>query len=320
MSPLILVFAAACAVSLLGVTAFLLLGRGDKAHRRRLERARAPLADLAPTDGPEAEADIFRSAPGGGRSSRLLGLVESRYPLLNVRGTLPRAVAAGAAAAVGLWFAMWLLRIPSGWWTMPLVGLGGVGAAWYAISWFHARVAAEFTRQFPEIVDQIVRLSGAGVPPLEAITVVAEDAQPPVQPILRSVCDGLAAGLDADTALLAVAARVRLTEFTLFAAVVRLQRRAGGGISGALSNLSRTLRERRSTALKARASTAQTRLTLLVLSAMPVLVLVAQKFISPQSVDILFGTDQGTTLLHWGCGLIVMGLLAARTIAARVEQ
>ena len=320
MSPLVLVFAAACTVSLLGVTAFLLLGRGDKAHRRRLERARAPLADLAPTDGPEAEADIFRSAPGSGRSSRLLGLVESRYPLLNVRGTLPRAVAAGAAAAVGLWFAMWLLRIPSGWWTMPLVGLGGVGAAWYAISWFHARVAAEFTRQFPEIVDQIVRLSGAGVPPLEAITVVAEDAQPPVQPILRSVCDGLAAGLDADTALLAVAARVRLTEFTLFAAVVRLQRRAGGGISGALSNLSRTLRERRSTVLKARASTAQTRLTLLVLSVMPVLVLVAQKFISPQSVDILFGTDQGTTLLHWGCGLIVMGLLAARTIAARVEQ
>ena len=320
MSPLVLAFAAACAVSLLGAAAFLLLGRGDKAHRRRLERARAPLADLALVDGAEAEADIFRSAPGGGRPSRLVRLVESRYPLLNVRGALPRAIAVGVAAAVGLWFAMWFLRVPSGWWTMPIVGLGGAGAAWYAMSWFHARLAAEFTRQFPEIVDQIVRLSGAGVPPLEAIAVVAEDAQPPVQPILRSVCDGLTAGLDADAALLAVSGRVRLAEFTLFAAVLRLQRRAGGGVSAALSNLSHALRERRSTALKARASTAQTRLTLLVLSVMPVLVLTAQKFISPQSVDILFGTDQGRTLLHWGCGLILMGLLAARTIAARVEQ
>ena len=320
MSPLVLAFAAACAVSLLGAAAFLLLGRGDKAQRRRLERARAPLADLAPGDGAEAEADIFRSAPGGRRPSRFVRLVESRYPLLNVRGTLARAIAVGVAAAVGLWFAMWFLRVPSGWWTMPIVGLGGAGAVWYAMSWFHARLATEFSRQFPEIVDQIVRLSGAGVPPLEAIAVVAEDAQPPVRPILRSVCDGLSAGLDADAALLAVSGRVRLAEFTLFAAVVRLQRRAGGGVSAALSNLSHTLRERRSTALKARASTAQTRLTLLVLSVMPVLVLVAQKFISPQSVDILFGTDQGRTLLHWGCGLILMGLLAARTIAARVEQ
>ena len=155
------------------------------------------------------------------------------------------------------------------------------------------------------------RLSGAGVPPLEAIAVVAEDTRPPVQPVLRSVCDGLIAGLDADTALISVARRVRIAEFTLFTAVLRLQRRSGGGISSTFANLSLALRQRRSTALKAHSSTAQTRLTLLVLSLMPVLVLVAQSFIAPQSVDILFGTDTGNTLLHWGVGLVIAGLLVA---------
>ena len=132
--------------------------------------------------------------------------------------------------------------------------------------------------------------------------------------------DGLLAGLDADIALRMACDRVRIAEFTLFAAVIRLQRRAGGGISGAFSNLAETLRERRKTALKAHASTAQTRLTLLVLMLMPVLVLVSQKFIAPQSVEILFGTEQGTTLLRWGTGLIVAGLLVARSIAARAMR
>ena len=186
---------------------------------------------------------------------------------------------------------------------------------------FQARLATEFARQFPEIIDQIVRLSGAGVPALEAIAVVAEDARPPVQPILRDVCDALAAGLDADTALRMVSARVRLAEFAMFAAVIRLQRRSGGGDLGARSPTSpHALRERRGTALKARSSTAQTRLTLLVLTVMPVFVLIAQKFISPESVDILFDPEQGGGLLHWGVGLIVAGLLVARTMATRVEQ
>lgn len=320
MNVFVLACAAGGAVSLLGAVAFLFLRRGDRELRRRLQRTASPLADLAAADGQATETEILRSAGGRSQSPGLWRAVERRYPLLGARRALPRAAAIGIGAAGGVWFSMWFLKIPSGWWTIPLVAIGGVAATWYALSWFHARLTTEFTRQFPEIIDQIVRLSGAGVPPLEAIAVVTEDARPPVQPVLRNVCDGLIAGLDADVALISVARRVRIAEFTLFTAVLRLQRRSGGGVSTAFANLSLTLRQRRNTALKAQASTAQTRLTLLVLTVMPALILVAQKFISPQSVEILFGTDRGTTILHWGVGLIATGLLLARAIAARGER
>ena len=303
---------------LLAIAFLLLQQRRDRGLRRRLRDASEPLTGR--DEDHAATMVIFRPNDGRSRSARFWRYLESRYPLLNVRKTLTPAVGIGLAAAAGVWFSMWFLRIPNGWWTMPLVGLGGVLAIGYAMSWFQARQATEFTRQFPEIIDQIVRLSGAGVPALEAISVVAEDARPPVQPVLRSVCDGLIAGLDAETALRTVSARVRLSEFSLFAAVILLQRHSGGGVSSAFSNLSRALRDRRSTALKAQASTAQTRLTLMVLSLMPVLTLVGQNFISPQSVQILFGTDRGASLLQWGVGLIVTGLLVARTIAARGER
>ena len=339
MSPIVLALAAA------GGVALVILGAGgamfgwrrsrDRNLRRRLGRAAALAGPAAAGDATArsdasgagaarrssaAEESIFRPTEKRSWLSGLRNRIESRYPLVKARRALPASAGIGLAGAGGCWFSMWFLSVPPGWWTMPAVGLAGAGAGWYALRSIQARQVAEFIRQFPEIVDQIVRLAGAGVPALEALSVVTEDAPEPIEPILRNVRDGLLAGLDADIALRMACDRVRIAEFTLFAAVIRLQRRAGGGISAAFSNLAETLRERRKTALKAHASTAQTRLTLLVLMLMPVVVLVAQKFIAPQSVEILFGTEQGTTLLRWGTGLIVAGLLVARSIAARAMR
>ena len=320
MSALTVQLVAAAWLALLGGGAWTWRRVRDKRVRRRVQRATAMHGGEEGTATPGAEVSIFR--PVGSRSwlARLGQRVETRYPLLDARRALPKAAAFGLAMGAGAWGAMWFLEVASGWWTMPSVAAAAVAAAWYALSWFQARRATEFVRQFPEVVDQIVRLAGAGVPPLQAIAVVSEDAKPPVAPILRSIRDELMAGLDADITLRAASERVRLAEFTLFTAVIGLQRRAGGGISAPFSNLAATLRERRSTALKARASTAQTRLTLLVLTLLPVVVLVAQNFIAPQSVEILFNSEQGQVLLRLGIGLIVAGLLIARNIGTRYER
>ena len=288
--------------------------RRDKVLLRRMGRAASPLTGTAAGELSPTGDSIFRAASPRSGLSRF---VESRYPLLELHRALPRALGAALLAAAAGWFAIWFLKIPAGGWTPGLAGLAGAWGFWYALGWLQARQEAEFVRVFPEIVDQVVRLAGAGVPSLEALSVVVGDAPKPVGPILRGVRDGLEAGLDPDVALRAATERLGMAEFTMFAAVLRLQRRSGGGVSTAFSNLSSTLRERRQTALKTHASTAQSRLTLLILSVMPVLILVAQKFISPGSVDVLFGTDRGTTLLQVGVGLIVLGILVARALVAR---
>ena len=297
-------------------------GRGrfvsrDKVLLRRMRRAAAPLTGSA-SAGMVAglEESIFRSSENRSALSWLWRAIESRYPLLDARRAVPLAAGASVAAAILCWFSIWFLKVPAGGLTLPLAGLAGMGGIWHAMRWQQERQELEFIRLFPEIVDQIVRLAGAGVPSLEAVSAVAADASPPVQPVLRSLCDALLAGVDADTALRMASDRLRLAEFTMFAAVLRLQRRSGGGISAAFANLAQTLRERRASALKIRASTAQSRLTLFVLAMMPVAVLVAQKFITPASVDMLFGTEDGTFLLQVGVGLVVAGLLVARGLIA----
>ena len=288
----------------------------NKRLRERLRRTAGLLSNSARVEL-EPEDSIFRTIRSRSRLSRL---VEARYPLIEPRRALVRMVLAAVGGGVAAWLSMWFLKISLGWWSIPLLCLVSLAGARYAVSSMHARKEVQFIRQFPEIVDQIVRLAGAGVPPLEAISIVAEDSQPPVEPALREVCDALNAGLDAETALELTARRIRLVEFTLFASIIRLQRRAGGGISTTFLNLSATLREDRAIALKARASTAQTRLSLLVLTLMPVVVLAAQKFISPESVHVLFNTEHGILMLRVGIALIVVGLLIARIISARLKQ
>ena len=294
---------------------------GGKVLQHRLRRAAAPLAGPAAGETrAEGQQSIFRKTERRSRIEWLRRPIESRYTLLDARRAFPVSVGAGLAAAAFAWASISFLKMPVGGWTLPVCGIVGVGGLWYAFGWQQARQEAAFVRQFPEVVDQIVRLAGAGVPSVEALTVVAADAPQPIRPILDDLCDSLLAGIDTDVALRMATERTKLAEFTMFAAVIRLQRRSGGGISTAFANLSKTLRERHKTALKAHASTAQSRLTLLVLSVMPVLVLLGQKFTSPASVEILFGTEQGTTLLQVGTGLIVVGLLVARAIAARAAR
>ena len=324
MSPLVVMVAAGAwglAILAAGIVMLRRQGAaGNKALKRRLARAAAPLAGPAAAEDAGGQESIFRPTERRSRLAWLWERIGSRYPLLEPGPALSAALGAGAGAAGATWFALWFLKAPEGWWTIPALVLAGAGGVWYMLGLLQTRQEAAFIKQFPEVVDQIVRLAGAGVPALEALSVVVEDAPQPIEPVLRGVCDGLLAGLDVDVVLQSACERVRLAEFTMFAAVLRLQRRAGGGVSTAFANLSETLRERGKTALKARASTAQTRLTLLVLSVMPALVLVAQKFIAPDSVDILFNTESGTSLLRWGIALIVLGLLAARGIAARATS
>ena len=305
-------FLAAC---LLAGGAWMLAYVRASALKPRIQRVAASMADDGDASGIEIAQSVFRTER---KRAWLWDRIEAWYPLLQG----PRAVGVAGGVAVGVGLGLWavmrlILQIPGGpWLTLGVLG-GTIASGYGALIWLQAREAKKFTQQFPEVVDQIVQLSRTGMPPLEALSNVVPDVPPPIQGVLEAVRNGLAAGLDADRTMKTVAARVRIPEFTLFCAVLRLQRRAGGGVSEALGNLTGTLRERRKTALKAHSSTAQTRLTLIVLILLPIVVLAMQKFTAPETVDILFNTPNGLFVLRIGIGLIALGVGVAYLMIAR---
>ena len=311
MSPLLIVAAAAGLFLVAGTWVVVWLGGrpAEAGLERRLGAVAARLGGEGAAADDGAQASVLRRRRS---KSWVSERIDRRFCMLEGRGAFSKAIALGFLVAVAAAVAAVLLRFGT---LVPILA----PAAWAAGSWSLLAIwdsgrRKQFVKQFPEIVDHVVRLTRTGLPAVESVSVVSEDAPEPVRSLLKQVSDDLSSGLDPEVVLRGMAARLRIPEFTLFSAALCLQRTTGGGISTALGNLSATLRARLELEMKAQASTAQTRITLLVLSAVPVLVLGAQSLINPQAVDMLFDSP---ALLRWGVGLIVVGLLMARGIAAR---
>lgn len=285
--------------------------------KRRLNRVAAILKGGTLPDAATGESvSVFREQRS---KSRLVERLERHFPLLDIRQVLPKAVGLGVLGmlAVGLGAAFTGFGLFAILFFLPI---GGLGCSWAVLAMQDAGQRKEFTKIFPETTDQVVRLVRAGVPSMEAISIVAQEAPPPVGEILRKIASAVAAGLDPETVIRRSAARVRIPAFSLFSAAVCLQITTGGSISGPLGNLSATLRARREVGLKAESSTAQTRLTLAIISLVPVVVVAIQNFTHPQAFETLFYTESGGTLLRYGIGLILSGLLVARALSARVGR
>lgn len=312
MNPVLIVAVAAGVLLIAGMCVVVWMGGrpGEASLERRLDAVAALCGgEGALADGGDAQASAFRRRRS---KSWVSERIDRRFCMLEGRGALSKAVGLGFLVAVAAAVAAFLMRFGA---LVPILA----PAAWAAGTWSILTVwdsgrRKEFVKQFPEIVDHIVRLTRAGLPAVESVSVVSEEAPEPVGSLLKQISDDLSSGLDPEVVLRGMAARLRIPEFTLFSAALCLQRTTGGGISAALGNLSATLRARLELEMKAQASTAQTRMTLLVLSGVPVLVLGAQSFTNPEAVDILF---ESPMLLRSGVGLVVVGLLVARGIAAR---
>ena len=309
MNPL-LIPAATAVLLVVGVSVALWpnVRSGDVDVERRLRLVAAVLGESA-TAGESADVGLFRRRR---EQFWLYDWIERRFSMLEGRRALPRAAALGLLLAGAAGVAALLLQFGT---LLTLV----VPAAWVAgslavLRMWNASRRADFVKRFPEVEDHVVRLTRTGLPPVEAISAVAEETQGPVKRIMKQISDELSSGLDPEAVLRGTAARVRIPEFTLFSAAICLQRTTGGAISAALGNLSTTLRARMEVELKAHASTAQTRITLWVLSAVPVFVLAAQSYVNPSAIQEL---SRNPALLRWGVGLIVLGLLVARGIASR---
>ena len=307
-------------VALLIETLCVMLWMDNRAEQkvldRRMRRIAARLSgETLHDDNNDTEISVFRDRR---TKSWLLDSLDQQFSMINARQTLPKAVGLGVLAA--LVAGLGAVLADFGWLAVLLVPAGGLGASWAVLAMQDAGQRTEFTKLLPESVDHVVRLMQAGLPSVEAISVVAEEAPPPINGVMHDISEAVSAGLDPETVIRRTAARVRIPEFTLFSAAVCLQMTTGGGIAGALGNLSATLRSRRESELKAKSTTAQTRLTLVIISLVPVIVLFTQNFTNPQAVEILFHTESGTSLLRYGIGFIVVGLLAARGLAARAVR
>lgn len=180
---------------------------------------------------------------------------------------------------------------------------------WNAGSFVESRKRDAFCRRLVTAVEDFQRLVRFGTSSLRALRSVAQNVEEPLAGSLRSILRETELGITLEQAMAREAHRIRMGELAMLAAIISTQSGTGGSLSEAVGNLADMLRERQDSNTRLKAATAESKITLAILAAVPLLAVAIQAFLQPDIVNTLLGDARH--LLGIGVALIVSGLFVS---------
>ena len=217
------------------------------------------------------------------------------------------------SAGIGLAFFVVAFAVGPG--LLPALGIGFAGAFGlprWMLSYLKKRREQKFLAAFPDAVDIIVRGVKAGLPLLDCLKMITQEAPEPIKSEFRVIVDTQAIGMPLGEACGKLYERTPVAEANFFAIVVGIQQRAGGNLSEALSNLSRVLRDRKKMKAKITAMSQEAKASAGIIGALPICVMVLVYLTSKDYITLLFTEQLGHLMLAGSAVWMTMGILVMK--------
>jgi tight adherence protein B len=193
-------------------------------------------------------------------------------------------------------------------------GLAGFFIPYAYASHMRNKRFQKFEEKFPEAIDTLARAVRAGHAFTTALEMIANEVSEPVAGEFRQLFEEQKFGLPVRDALLNLTERVPLVDVKFFVTAVMLQRETGGNLAEILDNLSYVIRERFKILRQVRVHTAQGRLTMVLLMALPPTIVVIMRLLNPAFIQPLFADPLGHALIVGGITLQTLGYFVIRKI------
>jgi len=172
----------------------------------------------------------------------------------------------------------------------------------------------KFDELFPEAIDTLARAVRAGHAFTTALEMITNEISEPVAGEFRQLYEEQKFGMPVRDALLNLTERMPSVDVKFFVTAVMLQRETGGNLAEILDNLSYVIRERFKIQRQVRVYTAQGRLTMALLMAMPPIIVAVMMSLNPAFISPLFSDPIGHMLLVGGITLQTVGYFVIRKI------
>ena len=161
----------------------------------------------------------------------------------------------------------------------------GAGLPHMAISFLMARRIKNFTANFPDAIELLVRGLKSGLPVSETLSVIAKEIAGPVSEEFKLVVEKIKIGKSMEDALQETADRLGTAEFQFFVITLAIQRETGGNLAETLANLADVLRKRAQMKLKIRAMSSESKASAYIVGSLPFFVfgmiwMVNQKYLA----------------------------------------
>jgi tight adherence protein B len=134
------------------------------------------------------------------------------------------------------------------------------------------------------------------------------------------VANQIEIGAPIEEALDAASQQIALADFRFFTVAVALQHATGGNLAATLEILSDIIRRRRGVRLKAKATTAEIRVSAYVLGSLPILIVGALLLIQPGYLTPLFHDPRGHLIIAVAAGLLLLAAVSMRQMMRSVTD
>ncbi len=172
----------------------------------------------------------------------------------------------------------------------------------------------EFEAQFPEALDFMARAMRAGHAFPTSLEMLSVESPEPLRSEFRRVFNELNLGEAMAVVLRHLAERLPLIDVRFFVSAVLMQRETGGNLGEILTRLAHVIRERFRLKGQVRAVSAHGRITAGVLTAMPLVVVMALMTIDPKYFMSMVESPDGKYLVSGAIVAQVLGYLSMRKI------
>lgn len=218
---------------------------------------------------------------------------------------------------LGLFFAAGTL-ISHHWLPWDLSLAGGAATGFLPIAYANlarGRRLKQFAEQLPYLLDLLRSALESGHTLLRALQIAAPDLPEPMSGEIGLVIEQVEVGASVPDALEAMYRRQPDESLGFLAIAVRLQMHVGTSLAEVLQHVSESVRSRQRLKQQISALTAQTRLSAVIVSLLPVVILAFFSATRPQYVSPLFNDPTGTRLLKIAVVLNVSAFLIMRRLA-----
>ena len=187
----------------------------------------------------------------------------------------------------------------------------GMAVPLLALMSMRSRRRAKFGDQLPEALDVLVRSMRAGHPLPVAVTMVAREMPDPIGTEFGMTADEMTFGLDLETSLQNMCARVGQQDLPFLVVAVSIQSKTGGNLAEVLSNLSRVIRERFKLRRRVKSMSAEGRMSAAALSLIPLVVFLLVNLFSPSFYgsikdDPIVPVVAAATFCLWALGIFII--------------
>jgi len=189
--------------------------------------------------------------------------------------------------------------------------------------WFLSRTGKKrsdtLASQMPEGLNVIVRSLEAGHPVPTAIALVGAEMPDPIGTEFGMLADEVSYGSSLKDSVRRLAARSFSPDVDLFAATIRLQAQTGGNLSELLKLNASAIRDRQMLRLKVKASSAEGRMSALILTAAPFIVGGAVTLMNPEFYgELVYRPIVQYWLAGFGMWLFLGNMIMRKMIAFKI--